>query len=92
MKLLTLILIFVTFALGLPVTAPVTRETDSLTAISSVTQDRPVFERADKVHLISSQRTDTRALTARQRVVPGAFIIEFKQGYVLYLVPHSCNL
>lgn len=83
MKLFILFLFVLSFVTGLPVASPTAGEIDSSDPFAPRPIDgRPIIGRPVEPRPIESRLIGSRPIEARQKTVPGAYIIEFKEGYV----------
>lgn len=83
MKFFVLLLSLISFAIALPVSSWTASEiSDDRPVLGRPISDRPVVDRPVEGRPIESRPIGSRDIEARQKVVAGAFIISFKEGYV----------
>ena len=87
MHLFYLIVFVFTLVTGLPLTSSAAGEIDSSNPFASKPIDaRPVISRS-----VESRVVESSFLETRQSIVPGAYIIEFKDGYVSCIRIHPIS-
>lgn len=83
MKLFAFFLLFANLVIALPVISPIASGiADDRPVLDRPGLDRPIEPRPVEPRPIESHPIGSRSLEVRQKTVPNAYIIEFKQGYV----------